>query len=256
MSVLRALLPATAMLAAALPAPAETLVTSLSHQRVQITSSFTGEDLVIFGTIEGNQDRRQRAYDIAVTVIGPRQAMVTRRKAHRFGLWVNADARVFVDPPIYLAVLSSRPLADFAPPALRRKQQLGLDNFLLRQQIGSDIADVVPTDAFRMAFLRLKQEQGLYYERPHAVSFLTSVLYRATIPLPGNVPVGHYSVETALFADGALVARTTSGLDIIKAGFEQVVADAAHSEGVLYGVATTAMALLTGWFAAVVFRRD
>jgi uncharacterized protein (TIGR02186 family) len=59
-----------------------------------------------------------------------------------------------------------------------------------------------------------------------------------------------------LFADGAVIARTSSAFEIIKVGFEQFVADAARDYGVLYGLVTAAMALLTGWFASVVFRRD
>ena len=43
--------------AAPRPAAAERLVVSLSNHRVQITSNFVGEDLVLFGTIE--PDRRQ-----------------------------------------------------------------------------------------------------------------------------------------------------------------------------------------------------
>ena len=53
-----------------------------------------------------------------------------------------------------------------------------------------------------------------------------------------------------------LVARTNSALEVTKAGFEQYVADAAHDNGLLYGFATMLMALLTGWIASVVFRRD
>ena len=51
-------------------------------------------------------------------------------------------------------------------------------------------------------------------------------------------------------------ARTNSALEVTKAGFEQYVADAARDHGLLYGLATTLMALLTGWIASVVFKRD
>jgi uncharacterized protein (TIGR02186 family) len=70
------------------------------------------------------------------------------------------------------------------------------------------------------------------------------------------VPNGNYAVDVKLFADGALVTRTTSTLEVFKTGFEQYVADAARDRGLLYGVVTMLMALLTGWFASVVFKRD
>ena len=42
----------------------------------------------------------------------------------------------------------------------------------------------------------------------------------------------------------------------MKVGFEQFVANAARDYGLLYGLATSMMAILTGWFTSVVFRRD
>jgi hypothetical protein len=43
---------------------------------------------------------------------------------------------------------------------------------------------------------------------------------------------------------------------VIKAGLEQYAADAATDQGLLYGLATALFALLIGWFASAVFRRD
>jgi hypothetical protein len=53
-----------------------------------------------------------------------------------------------------------------------------------------------------------------------------------------------------------LLTRTNSAFEIIKVGFEQFVATAAQDYGLLYGFTTAMMAIMTGWFAAVVFRRD
>ena len=81
-------------------------------------------------------------------------------------------------------------------------------------------------------------------------------MFRAAIPLPSDVPVGNYAVDVKLFAEGTLIARTNSALEVTKAGFEQYVADAARDYGLLYGFLTALMALVTGWIASVVFRRD
>ncbi|HVD72330.1 MAG TPA: TIGR02186 family protein, partial [Xanthobacteraceae bacterium] len=88
------------------------------------------------------------------------------------------------------------------------------------------------------------------------VTFLTPALFRASIPLPAEVPVGTYEVDVRLFADGAQIARAPSPFEVYKSGFEQVVTTAAREHGLLYGLATAMMAVATGWFASVVFRKD
>src|SRR3990172_3712925 len=233
------------------PAAAERLVVSLSNHRVAVTSNFTGEELVVLGTVEPDAGKTtlRSAYSLVVTVTGPRETLRTRRKERVLGIWVNMDSREFVRVPSYLAVLSNRPVADIASPDVLRRLQVGLDNFLLPQRIGPDIADTVRDDPFRVAFVRLETQYGLYRQSSPAVTFLTPTVFRAAIPLPANVPTGNYAIDVKLFADGALVARTNTALEVNKAGFEQYVADAARDYGLLYGLLTALMALLTGWLA-------
>ena len=240
------------------PATAERLVVSLSNHRVAVTSNFVGEELVLFGTIEPNPitSPLRPPYDLVVTVTGPRQTLRTRRKQRMLGIWVNTDSREFVSVPSYLAVLSNRPVSNIANQDTLRRLQVGLDNFLLPQRIGVDVADTVRDDPFRRAFVRLQTQQGLYRESGTAVTFLTPTVFRAAIPMPAAVPTGSYGINVELFAGGVLVARTNSALEVIKTGFEQYVADAARDYGLLYGMATALMALLIGWFASVVFARD
>jgi uncharacterized protein (TIGR02186 family) len=257
----RALVIAAAILAglfAARPAMAERLVASLSMHRVLITSNFTGTELVLFGTVERDAASipRRGDYDIVVTATGPRQNLVTRRKERVLGLWVNTGSRTFVEVPAYLATLATKPLAEIAGAETLRRLQLGPGYVLLPQRIGPDLADVVPEDPYRTAFLRLKSSHGLYYESPKAVTFLTPTLFRTTIPLPAESPVGSYEVDVKLFADGTMIARTTSAFEIVKVGFEQFVVTAARDYGLFYGLGTAAMALMTGFLASIVFRRD
>ncbi|HEX3858243.1 MAG TPA: TIGR02186 family protein [Pseudolabrys sp.] len=253
------LLAAAALLALyAVPARAERLVVSLSSHRVAITSIFSGADLVLFGTIEPDPGKPALSggYDLVVTVTGPKQTFRTRRKAREFGIWVNVDSREFVRVPSYLAVLSNRATSEIASLDRRRRLQIGLDNYLLPQRIGPDLADTVRDDPFRVAFVRIEDRQKLYREEPDAVGFLTPTVFRTVIPLPADVRTGHYGIDVMLFAKGALITRTTSALEVTKAGIEQYVAETARDHGILYGLVTALMALITGWIASVAFRRD
>jgi uncharacterized protein (TIGR02186 family) len=239
-------------------ARAERLIVSVSNHRVTVTPNYSGEELVLFGSVEKDGQTHEDAggYDLVVTVSGPRADMVTRRKERRFGIWINTDSRQFLGVPGYLALFANRPFEVIASPEIQRRQQLGLDNVLLTQRVGSDYADVVPNDVFRRAFVRLQSQHGLYREDTTAVTFLTPTLFRTGIPLPAAVPIGTYDVDIKLFSKGLYVTKTETAFEIVKVGFEQFVAGTARQNGLVYGFVTTAMALMTGWMASIVFRRD
>jgi uncharacterized protein (TIGR02186 family) len=248
---------ALAAMLTALPARAERLIVSVSNHRVTVTPNYSGEELVLFGSVEKDASTPpNRSYDLVVTVSGPRADMVTRRKERKFGIWINTDSRQFLQVPTYLAIFSNRPIDAIASPEVQRRQQLGINNVVLTQRVGTDYADVVPNDPFRSAFVRLRAQHGLYRESSSAVTFLTPTLFRTGIPLPAEVPIGTYTVEIKLFADGQLVTRTDTAFEIVKVGFEQFVATTSRQNGFVYGLATVAMALMTGWMASIVFRKD
>jgi uncharacterized protein (TIGR02186 family) len=253
-----ALLIAAALLALACPAQAEKLIVSVSNARITVTPNYAGGELVLFGSVERDNPApaEPNAYDLVVTVIGPRADMVTRRKERIFGIWINSDSRQFLMVPSYLAVFSNRPIDAIAAPEVRRRQQLGIRHVLLTQRIGTDYADVVADDQFRSAFVRLRTERGLYREDPAAVRMLTPTLFRTGIPLPAEVPIGSYEVQIKLFSNGELLTGTETSFEIAKVGFEQFVATAARQNGLVYGLLTALMALATGWMASIVFRRD
>ena len=183
---------------------------------------------------------------------GPTQPVDVRQKDRVAGIWINADRRPFAKAPSYLAIASTRPVADFAALDVVRGFGLSLD-----AAIDPDGDDAVDDDLpFRAALVRLKRDSGLYLDRPNGVTFLSDDLFRATIPLPANVPLGIYQVETRLLADGVVLTGQRASLEVIKTGFDDSVARWATDRSLLYGLATCAIALSLGWLATVVFRRD
>ena len=104
--------------AAAAPARAERLIVSVSNHRVTVTPNYSGEELVLFGSVEKDAatPANRSSYDLVVTVSGPRADMVTRRKERKLGIWINTDSRQFLQVPAYLALFANRPFNAIASP--------------------------------------------------------------------------------------------------------------------------------------------
>jgi uncharacterized protein (TIGR02186 family) len=221
---------------------------------VFIRSNFSGADIVVFGGIlqEGPLATHGR-YDIVMTIRGPSGPLSVREKEWRAGIWINADRRRFRDVPSFLALASTRPIGEIASAQTIRRYGLSLDDAMDPGKAG--IADLEER-RFREALIRLKAGAGLFVEQPKGVIFLSDTLFRATVPLPANVPIGIYQVETRLLIDGEVATGQRASLEVVKSGFENQVAQWATRQAGLYGVVTCLMALGLGWLATVVFRRD
>lgn len=236
-------------------ASAQRLILSVSQPEVLITSNFAGADLVLFGVVEGAPGA-DKHYDFAVTVRGPQETFITWRKSRIAGIYINTDSRTFVDSPAVLAVATNRPAAEIATAEVLRREQVGLSRNIFLQRVGPDFADVVADDPFRLAFLRIKQADGLYSEEPNGVLLLSPEVFRTSFRIPAAAPVGVYDVTVKLFADGHLLASAATSVVVRKSGFGQQIAALAEDHGFLYGLCVACGALAIGLGANFVFRKD
>ena len=63
-------------------------------------------------------------------------------------------------------------------------------------------------------------------------------------------------MSTYLLRGGALLAENRQTLTIAKTGFEQFTYTLAYDYAAAYGAMAVILALVTGWLASVIFRRD
>ena len=113
---------------AATPTRAESLTLSVSSPRVEIQSNFAGVDLVLFGGIQADPGLiAHPRYDIAITVRGPSAPIDVRQKARSAVIWINSGRQRFGDVPSFLALASTRPLAEVARPETIAQFRLSLD---------------------------------------------------------------------------------------------------------------------------------
>lgn len=254
MATLRVLLVLLSLFLGSATALAESLIAVLSAPVVNITSNFTGTDIVIFGAIERDRITVDRAesYNIIITLRGAPERVVLREKGKFFGIWINQESVVFENAPSFYTLHSSSPLSTFAREITLEKEQIGLEQL----SVFRTLPPSEEADAFQKAFIRLKSERKLYSKRENSVEFLGDVVFKTTIPLPANVPVGAYRLTTYLFRGNALLSIKENHLAVRKIGFEQFTFELAHQYAILYGLLTLSIAIFTGWVAGIIFQRD
>lgn len=238
-----------------LPAQAARLVSQLSNDNIEITSSFDGERMTFFGSIVPDAGSTERyvegPFHVIIVVMGPTQNRVARQMTHNFGIWLNTDQVTFRNFPSYFQVLSSGRLLDITDIAtLSTEHILPESHTLLPNEAGW-----WKTAIFGRELVRLMTERGLFGIAENGVNFLTDNFYSAQLTLPSDAPPGPYIALTYVFKDGELIARRSEGFAVRKIGFERFVALAAVQQPFVYGLFCVMLALVTGWLGGVLFKR-
>lgn len=237
----------------------ETIEADVSTRSVAITSGFVGTEIIVFGTVENSRQPSAEAgtYDVVVVVEGALVPAVVRKKSRVGGLWVNTSSVRLASFPSYYAIASTRPIDEIAEPAELAKNEIGF-RYVRLVPSGRSALDAIAPDAateFREAALRIKQRQRLYLKADHGVTFIGRSLFRATIALPPNVPVGPLTARVYLYRDGKPLSSYQSKVMMERTGIERFLHAAAFERPLLYAIATLLLAALAGVAAAFAFNR-
>ena len=228
-------------------ARADALVADLSQHLIAITTAFVGTNVVVFGMGSGDGD-------IVVTVHGPREDQIVRRKARVAGIWINRSRLAFAKVPAYYAVASSGPPEAIAHPDVLARHEIGVEHLKLKPIEAAGLGKRAIA-AFQDALVRNKQRQSLYSRMPVPVNFIGPKLFRTTLNFPANVPPGIYRVQVFELSEGQVTGAQRSNLVISKIGLEADIFDFAQQQSALYGLLAIALSLSLGWLAGVIFRK-
>lgn len=232
---------------------ANDLVVDLSKTVVPITTSFTGSNLLLFGSFYNDNNT-----DIIVVVRGPYHDGVVRQKKRVLGVWANGDEVVFKDVPAYYYMASNRPVEEFLNEDLAKLRQIGIDSLELTVKNADQISEQVKAkiSEFRAGLIRNKQADGLFGRKLGNVHFKGDTLFRTDLHFPANVPVGEYGVDVFAIRDNKIIGEHTTILAVQKFGLEAGIYDFAHRNAFAYGLIAIILATLAGWLASVVFRKS
>ncbi len=249
---------AAMMMPASTAARAESMQIGLSADEVPITSDFQGTNLIVFGTLEETDPTALLAggYRVVVVVRGPSEDVVVRKKERILGVWVNSQSRRFGSIPSFYSLATNVEVANVAPAQVLKDLGLGVDNIPMNLVSRAQHTFVVPAPEFSQSLRRIRANKALYADNTQALEFLSPTFYRATLPLPSSAPVGQYEVTAYLFKNGQMIYERSAAMVVRKAGFERWIFTLAHERSFLYGVMAVILAIMTGWLASIIFRRD
>ncbi len=232
----------------------ESIQIGLSTDHVILTAGFSGADLTIFGALENTDPllSRQGRYDVVVVLEGPARQVVVRRKDRVLGMWINTKSETFVNVPISYSLATTRMPQDITDPVSYKRLSLGANNIHLEPL--DPRQSPVTIQEFTDALRDRKQATTLYSANYGGVQFLSSNLFRATLKLAPNVPVGTHKARAFLFRNGQFIRESSAQLSILKSGFEQWVFRASRVHGFFYGVGAVLLAMLVGWLGRLIFR--
>jgi uncharacterized protein (TIGR02186 family) len=236
------------------PLPQETMQIGLSTDTVGIGADFAGQGLTIFGAL-GNLDpqvQRQGRYDIIVVLEGPEKPMVVHRKGRVMGMWMNTSSHEFEQVPESYIATATRAIQDVTDAKTFAKMSLGLQGLAF----DANPAATPGAQAFADALKEINEKNGRYSEGGGIVEFISPNLFRATLALPANIPVGKHKARAFLFRNGAFLRESSSDLQIQKAGVEQQIFTFAHRQSAFYGLLAIATAIAIGWLGKLIFSRD
>jgi uncharacterized protein (TIGR02186 family) len=241
-------------------APVEKVEADVSTRSVEVTTGFTGHEILVFGAIDNSQQPEDTPgyYDVVVVVEGTPFPMVVRRKSDVAGVWVNTSSVTLASVPSYYAIASNRPIEEIAGPQVLERHAIGFAHIKMTPSPGYFLGfDEFELAAFKAAVIRLKQDQGLFVvQAKDGVTFTGRSLFRSTIALPANVPVGPLVARTYLFRNGNVLSAHIARVTLERAGIERVVHTFAFRYPATYGLLAVLLAMALGLLASTYFKRQ
>ncbi|MGC3939179.1 TIGR02186 family protein [Roseobacter sp. EG26] len=235
-----------------LPALAEEVVLGLSKDTVSIDTSFDGSEILIFGAVKREAPiPAEPRLQVIVTVSGPSEEVVVRRKEKRLGIWVNTDAVEVDRAPSFYAVSTSTLLGLSLTDTEDLRHRVSIPRAIRSVGAPDTIADATK---FTDALIRIKSKANQYQLNEGTISIDEQTLFRTAIKLPAALTEGDYKTRIFLTRGGNVISKYETSIYVRKVGLERWLFKLSRENALIYGLMSLAIAISAGWLASAVFR--
>ena len=188
-----------ALLLLALPVQAtaqEEVVLGLSQDRVAITADFNGSEILIFGAVKRETPiPDSEPLEVIVTVSGPDQPVLVRRKERKLGIWVNVDSVLVDSAPTFYAVATSAPFKQVLTDTEDLRYRISIERAI--RSVGAAM-HIRGAQDFADAVVRIRESKHLYSVRENTVAVDQQTLFRTAIDMPADLTEGSYTARIFL----------------------------------------------------------
>lgn len=237
----------TSCLAGPVYASRNSIVLHAKPNVVQIGAFFHGAKIHVTGEIP-------QGCDAVVELTGEAVEEKLMRKARKGWLWMNSgNVEVRGAPSAYILLSTGRETPSDPPgnPAW------GYGVLKRRISFSGDIKDGEHPMLFEQ-FVKLKESEKLYSVILGALKVKQSVGDEAAVDgafdLSPKISAGTYQLCLVAIKDGRPLGRKCTSLEVVPVGFPALVASLAHDYAALYGTLAVALAVVTGFVMAYLFR--
>jgi uncharacterized protein (TIGR02186 family) len=223
----------------------------LSSDTVSINTNFDGSEILVFGAVKRDAPfPADPPLEVIVTVSGPSEPAVVRRKEKKFGIWVNTDSVEIDSAPSFYAVSTSAPLAKAISDTEDVRHRVSIPRAI--RSVGAP-DNITNSETFTEALIRIKTTSDQYQLNEETVSVDEQTLFRTSIDLPAALTEGDYQTRIFLTRAGSVVAQYETSIYVRKVGMERWLFALSREQSFLYGLMSLAIAIFAGWSASAVF---
>ncbi|MEM8777172.1 MAG: TIGR02186 family protein [Pseudomonadota bacterium] len=229
----------------------EEVVLGLSMNEVEITTNFDGSEILVFGAVKRDAAAVESdPLQVIVAVAGPQEPVVVRRKARRFGIWVNTEAVEVDAAPSFYTVATTGPLSDVLSNVEDLRHKVSIPRAIRSVGAPRGVADA---QSFTDAVIRIRESEGAYKLAEGSVDLTEETLFSTSIALPANLTEGDYPTRIFLTRAGQVVSVYETTIDVKKVGLERWLFNLSREQPLIYGLMSLAIAIVAGWAASAAF---
>ena len=230
---------------------AESVVIGMDKEKVAITATFDGSQILLFGAVKRDKPAPIGDIQIIVSIAGPSEPISVHKKSKVFGIWMNTDTVEVDSAPSFYAVATSTDFSSTINDTDDLRYKVSIPRAIRSVSASLDVLD---TASFSDAVIRIRSEKGLYQLLENTVDIDEQTLFRTSIHMPGDISDGDYTARILLTRNGNVIDEFSTIIDVRKVGLERFLFNLSRENPLLYGLMSIAIAIFAGWAASLLFR--